>query len=313
MANETPASSGVTGSGTTPGVTTVADPLVGARAGTESSLSNWVGPYVTNMLAKGRAAADAPYQAYGGPLTAGASAGQQSAFSGVAGLTIPTDKMGAFTPGTFDADAAQKYMNPYLMSALQPQIDEARRQALIQQQQTRGQLTKAGAYGGGRQAIMESEGNRNLGTELSKITGAGYQNAFDKAMSQFNTEQGRMQTAQDSTNAYGLSALQKQADLGGQERGIEQEGITADMKQFEQERDYPLKQAQYLQSLLQGLPLKTETNSLVQPSDISQLLTATGGVTKLLELLFGGGSAATTAPAGTTTTAPAGTTTTAVP
>ena len=154
-----------TGTGTTPPAGTTVDPLVGRSTGTESNLSTWAGPYVTDMLAKGQAAGSMPYQAYSGPLTAGASAGQQAAFSGIAGLTIPTDQMGAFTPGTFDADAASRYMNPYLMSALQPQIDEARRQAQIQQTQTRGQLTKAGAYGGGRQAIMESEATRNLGTE----------------------------------------------------------------------------------------------------------------------------------------------------
>ena len=118
---------------TTVGDTTVpADPLVGQQVGTESSLSNWVGPYVTEMLGRGQALATQPYQSYAGPLTAGESAAQQAAFSGIAGLTIPTEQMGAFTPQTFGAEQAQQYMNPYLTAALQPQIDEARRQAEIQ-------------------------------------------------------------------------------------------------------------------------------------------------------------------------------------
>jgi hypothetical protein len=41
--------------------------------GKESSLSNWAGPYVTDMLGQGQALADMPYEAYEGPLTAGAS------------------------------------------------------------------------------------------------------------------------------------------------------------------------------------------------------------------------------------------------
>ena len=103
-----------------------------ATTGTESSLSNWVGPYVTDMLGKGKALADTGYQAYTGPLVAGTTAPQQSAFSGIAGLTIPTDDMGSFTPQSFtDPGVASQYMNPYLMQALQPQIDEATRQSGI--------------------------------------------------------------------------------------------------------------------------------------------------------------------------------------
>ena len=39
------------------GVTNVADPLAGQQTGTESSLSTWAGPYVTEMLGRGQALA----------------------------------------------------------------------------------------------------------------------------------------------------------------------------------------------------------------------------------------------------------------
>jgi hypothetical protein len=57
--------------------------------GTESNLSNWAGPYVTNMLAKGEALSTQPYAAYQGPLTAGASPLQQQAFGNAANLATP--------------------------------------------------------------------------------------------------------------------------------------------------------------------------------------------------------------------------------
>jgi hypothetical protein len=62
--------------------TTVTDPLAGQQTGTESSLSNWAGQYVTDMLGKGQALGAAPYQAYTGPLTAGPSAAETAAFQG---------------------------------------------------------------------------------------------------------------------------------------------------------------------------------------------------------------------------------------
>lgn len=275
---------------------------VGQQTGTESSLSNWAGPYVTEMLGKGQALAEQPYQAYTGPLTAGASPTQQTAFQGIAGLTIPTDQMKAFTPQQFSAEDAQRLMNPYLTAALDPQIAEARRQSEIQNLQNRTALTKAGAFGGGRGALMESENQRNMLTNLANITGQGYKTAYDQAMQQFNREQEQQQQATTAAQNYGLAALQKQADLGQQERGIEQEGITADINQFKEERDYPYKQVQYMQSLLQGLPVAAQTYSYSQPSALSQILSGSGGIMDLYNRLFPGSTTPTTTTTTPTTT-----------
>lgn len=286
----TAASTGTTGTGTG----STADTGVGQQTGTESSLSNWAGPYVTDMLAKGQALSNQDYQAYGGPLTAGESDLQKTAFQGIAGLAIPTEQMGAFTPKQFDATQAQNYMNPYLTAALNPQIEEAKRQAEIQNLQNRTAATRAGAFGGSRGALMESENQRNLLQNLSGITGKGYSDAYSQAMNQFNVEQGRGQTAQDAANQYGLAALQKQGEAGQVQRDIEQQGIAADLKEFETQREFPYKQVQYQQSLLQGLPLAAQTYSYSQPSALSNILSQGGGLMDLYDRIFG--------PAKTTTT-----------
>lgn len=262
------------------------DPLAGAETGRESSLSTWAGPYVTDMLGRGMALADQPYPAYTGPLTAGQSELQTQAFQGLAGLAIPTDQMGAYVPQQFTAEAAQQYMNPYLQAALDPQIAEARRQAEIQRVADAGRLTRAGAYGGSRQAIMESEANRNLLQNLAAITGEGYRTAYDTAMGQFNTQQDREMAAQEAANRYGLSALGQIADMGAVQRGIESEGIAADIAQFEEQRDFPYKQVQFMQSLLQDLPIAAQSYSYMQPSQLSTVLSTAGGIDKLYELLF---------------------------
>lgn len=285
---------------------------VGLQTGTESSLSNWAGDYVTNMLGRGQALASTPYQGYQGPLTAGSSNLQNTAFQGLANLTIPTSQMQAFTPQSFTSEGvAGQYMNPYIQQALQPQIDEARRQSEIQNLKNRSALTKAGAFGGSRGALMESENQRNLLQNLSSITGKGYLDAYNTAQQQFNTEQNLGLQSAGAAQQFGLAALQKQADLGAQQRAIEQEGITADKAQFEEERDYPYKQVQYMQSLLQGLPLATQTYSYSQPSALSNILSNSGGMMDLYERLFGTAKPATTTttPSSTTTTTPSSTTT----
>ncbi len=282
MTTLAPGATGVTGTTATDPLNPMANKLLGQ----ESTLSNWAGPYVTDMLAKGQALSNTPYQAYQGPLTAGSSGLQQQAFSGLAGLALPSN-MGAYTPQTFGAEQAQQYMNPYLQASLDPQIAEARRQAEISRVQNAGRMAQAGAFGGSRQAIMESEGQRNLGTNLANITGQGYKTAYDQAMAQFNVEQGRQQTAQEQTNKYGMDVMGAQMGAGAIERGITSEDIAARQKQFEDERDDPFKKVQYQQSLLQGLPLATAAYSYSQPSALSNAASGATGLSQLYNIFSG--------------------------
>jgi hypothetical protein len=283
---------GLTGTGTgtgTTAITTATDPLnpmANKLLGQESTLSNWAGPYVTDMLGKGQALSNTPYQAYQGPLTAGSSGLQQQAFSGLAGLALPSN-MGAYTPQTFGAEQAEQYMNPYLQASLDPQIAEARRQAEISRVQNASRMAQAGAFGGSRQAILEAEGQRNLGTKLADITGTGYNTAYDKAMAQFNTEQGRQQTAQEQTNKYGMDVMGAQMGAGAIERGITSEDIAARQAQFEAERDDPFKKVQYQQSLLQGLPLATAAYSYSPPSTLSNVASGATGLSQLYNIFAG--------------------------
>jgi hypothetical protein len=263
--------------------------------GKESNLSNWAGEYVTGMLGKGAALSNTPYQAYTGPLTAGESAGQTSAFNASAGMNVPTEKMGAFTPQTFTATQAQNYMNPYLSAALTPQMEEMRRQSQLNLQPNLARLTQAGGYGGSRQALMETESNRNLQTQQNAELGKGYQTAFDKAMGQFNTEQGQGLTAQSANNAYGLQALRSQADLGASQRDIAQQGITADRAQFEEEKQDPYKKLTFQQSLLQGLPVAAQSNQYAQPSLLNSLAGGVTSISALYDTLFPAAKPATTA------------------
>jgi hypothetical protein len=133
---------------------------------------------------------------------------------------------GAYTPttGSFtEQGIAGQYMNPYLQQALQPQLQELNRQAQIQQMQNAARMSKAGAFGGGRQAIMDAELQRNLLQQAGRTTGEAYSTAFDKAMSQFNTEQQRkMQEAQFGAQ-QGMTAAELSARYGSEaQRAAEQ-------------------------------------------------------------------------------------------
>jgi hypothetical protein len=131
------------------------------------------------------------------------------------------------------------------------------------------QATRAGAFGGSRGALMNTETQRNLGTNLANITGQGYNTAYNNAQNQFNTEVGQQQTAQNQTNQYGLQALSNQLGMGTAQRGIESEGIAADKAQFEEERNYPMANILATQRLYTGLPVST-VNSTTATTGMQQ-------------------------------------------
>ena len=271
-----------------------------------STLSEWAGPYVTDMLGKAQAISEQPYQVYGGPQTAGESGLQSKVFEGLGNLTFPSNlgqtfsssgayappPMGVYQPmgtngnvGTLGGPMggsqtgapqgiAAQYMNPYLMSVLNPQLDELRRQNDITNMKTNAGMTAQGAFGGGRNAIMNAENNRNMMQEMNRTVGQGYANAYDKAMGQFNTEQGQAKTLADMMS-----------EAGGQQRNIEQQGISADYNEFLAQRDDPMKKTQYLQSMLQGLPISTVTNTPAQQTGLGSLVSSIGGMGSIMDSL----------------------------
>jgi hypothetical protein len=211
-------------------------------------------------------------------MVAGTAPLQSKVFSGLQSLNFPGQlgqsftAQGAYTlptagaPGTPPAGPtgiASQYMNPYLSAVLTPQLEEMRRQSEISRKNLGAKFSGIGggasAFGGGRQAIESAELERNLMQEQNKAIGTGYANAYDRAMGQFNTEQGQAKTLADMM-----------AGAGQQQRGIEQEGITALQKQYETELLDPYTKLRFQKEMLGGLPVATASTTANQ-STMGQL------------------------------------------
>jgi hypothetical protein len=218
-------------------------------------------------------------------------------FGGLQNINFPSNLGQSFSasgaPAIGDRNApagstggiASQYMNPYLQSVLDPQMAELRRQNDITNMAANAKLTQAGAYGGGRQAIMNAENNRNLMSEMNKTVGQGYATAYDKAMNQFNTEQGQ-----------GIGLANLLSNQGAQQRGIEAEGIAADKAAFEQARENPYRMVQFQQSLLNGLPISAQNYNYQQPDALTGAAQGATTVNKLLNTLGLGTTSPTTTP-----------------
>ena len=242
------------------------------QTGRQETLSEWAGPYVTSMLGKAQALSESPYQVYGGPLTAGPSALQQQYFSGLGSLGFPSRLGQSFTqPGV-----AQSYMSPYMQQVLQPQLQAMQRQADIQRGALGAQAAKAGAFGGARAGLMNAALNADLMRQQQQATGQAYGQAYTQGLGQFNLEQ---QQAQQLASMLG--------GAGAQQRDIESQGVAADLAEFQAQRDYPYKQLQFQQSMLQGMPIQSVAAQYQQPSTLANTMNTMGGLAQLYKM-FGG-------------------------
>lgn len=125
-------------------------------------------------------------------------------------------------PGT-----AESYMSPFMEQALKPQLREAQRSSELQRQANQAQAVQAGAFGGARSSLMESQRLRNLAQQQGDIRARGMQTAFEQGQGQFNTEQQARMQAQLANQQAGLT-------VGGQnlaaQLGIQQLGSGQNMQ-----------------------------------------------------------------------------------
>lgn len=270
---------------------------------TQTSIPEYARPYVERMLGKAEALSNTPYQAYGGERIAGFTPMQQQAFQDVQNLQTSqqigagTQLAGAAGLGSLMAGqnyaqqatnpgAMQAYMSPYIQGALNPQLQEARRQSDITAGQNASQAVKAGAFGGSRFGIQNAENQRNLGTLQDRIYGQGMQNAFQNAQQaqQFGATLGLQGLGQGLQAANTLGQLGQQQfgqqkdiinakqNAGSMQQGLEQQRLQQQYQDFLTQRGYPQQQLSYMSDMLRGLPLTQQTQQMYQapPSYLSQ-------------------------------------------
>jgi hypothetical protein len=197
---------------------------------------------------------------------------------------------------SFTGNAVNQYMSPYMQQVVDLQKNEALRDA--QKKLVGADLGSArqGTYGGARNALMQSEADRNLQTQMATIQATGSQNAFQNAQQQYNANQGQQFQAGAGLGQLGQTygtlgqglgyqgALQQQADIGrsaalgaygGTERQVAQQQLDAQYQDQMRALGYPEQQLGNMSNVLRGVPLGdafgTQVTTQAPPSFASQL------------------------------------------
>jgi hypothetical protein len=194
----------------------------------------------------------------------------------------------------FGSTQAEQYMSPYFQNV----VDAQQRQAIdaARQSQLGGNLAAArqGTYGGARQAILQSQRESGLRTQLGDIQAQGLQRAYEQAQQQFERDrsaglqagQTRLAAAQGLgglAQTFGglgtqqlageLDVLKTQGAFGDLQRSVAQQQIDAQRQALQDQAQYGQTQVGQLSNLLRGVPLSdtTQQNITPPPSFASQL------------------------------------------
>jgi len=259
-------------------------------------------PYGATVDAAGKITNTAQEQARA--AVAGFSPMQEQAFRQVAGMQVPGQYgLGSMYAGAGGMGAAniaqqaagiggqyynmatnpyaqQSFMSPYMQNVVDVQKTEAMRDFGKMMPGLQAQASRAGAFGGSRQAIEAAEARRNLGTQLGQIQAQGTQRAFEQAQQaqQFGANLGlqgygtALQGTGQLTSAgktladiggqtlqaqQGIIGLQSQA--GAQQQALEQQKINQAIQNYALQQQNPQMQLSLMSSLTRGLPLQQST------------------------------------------------------
>ena len=149
------------------------------------------------------------------------------------------------------------------------------------------EVIEAGAFGGSRSGIMESELGRNILDQQARTAGqmrqSGYQNALQQAQQAFEASKGRgLQASQLAGNLgqgiAGLGGMAQgalQSDIGSLtsagalQRGVEQSGLDAMYKNMMQRYQMPYQQYSFLSDIYKGTPSSQSQTTMSQTQDPS--------------------------------------------
>ena len=146
---------------------------------------------------------------------------------GMSGVSAAAPAFGAgqqFTQGITDPRTMQAFMSPYQQAVTDVAKANAVREAQMAQQASNLGAARQGTYGGARQALQQSERERNLLTNLSGIQAQGSQQAYDRALAQqqFGANLG-LQGIQ--TGLQGIQTGMQGVGQGLQGVGVQQAGF----------------------------------------------------------------------------------------
>jgi len=182
---------------------------------------------------------------------------------------------------------AQQFMSPYQQQVIDTTLNEFDRQAQVQEQRIRDQAVASGAFGGGREGVLQSEFKTGSDRERALLQAGLLQQGFGQAQQlaaqRFGQQQGLAQLVpglqrQDVGTLGQLGALnqaQQQATLDAQREAARQAAF--------QPQEQVDRYANIVTGIMGGYPGQTQTTNVPNPTPLQTAL----GVGSTLAGIYG--------------------------
>src|SRR4051812_39308072 len=179
-----------------------------------------------------------------GPASLGNAIGTQFASAGPAqqmqGAQMGRGEVANVQAGSFPGANLSQYMNPYISNVVDTTLGQLGRQNDIIQNKTNARAAAAGAFGGGRQAVANSENNRAFLDTAASTTANLYNQGFNTAQQAIGLDQNRALQAGQSNQQADLAV--GQSNLANRQQSAMQNMLAGNnMAQFNagnQQRSY---------------------------------------------------------------------------
>ena len=265
--------------------------LMGSGGQAQTQASSMVDPQTQaiqrDLYEKAQAASQQPFVPYTGPMVAGFSPDQLKAFGATRGMferSQALDPMGQLSslagqqaPSLLGADIGA-YQSPYTSQVIEQSMQDIQRQADIARGGAQARAIGAGAFGGSRSALLESESQRPYVEQMAR-TSAGLREAgFGRAQAAAESDLARemanrrfqagLQQGLLGEQYRGLGLL---GGIGGQQQALQQQAIAAGRGEFQRALDYPQRQLGLLATGVSGVTPSQATTQSYSPGIFDRL------------------------------------------
>ena len=190
--------------------------------------------------------------------------------------------LGSFQPFLDQAQAStgpqafQQFMSPYQQQVIDTSLEEFDRQAAMQEQRIRDQAVASGAFGGGREGVLQSEfrtgSDRNRAALQANLLQQGFGQAQAAAQQNFANQMG-LAGAVPGLQRADVSTL---GQLGALDRGLTQGGLDAQREAVRQAAFQPQEQidryANLVTGIMGGYPGQIQTTNIPNPTPLQNAL-----------------------------------------
>ena len=219
-------------------------------------------------------------------------AAKSRAVSGLGSFQPFLDQAQAASAASFNPQVAQQFMSPYQQQVIDTTLEEFDRQRAMQEQRISDQAAASGAFGGGRQGVLESEFRTGSDRDRALLNAQLLQQGFGQAQALAAQRFGQQTGLASMLPQLQRADVSTLGQLGALDRGLAQAQTDADREAARMAAFQPQEQvdryANLVTGIMGGYPGQTQTTNIPNPTPLQNALAIASTGAGVYSALTGG-------------------------